>query len=135
MASAAQELTIELDPDEANAVMRTICMALTTEGAELSDEHYDCPGRIHDLSVRAGRIGAFAALGNALLWRAHWGPIGGTPEPVAASERVWLDVLGELNERAEELRRCGVEECDVFEFDRAARTVARVFAGAEKVAV
>jgi len=128
MASVAQELTIELGPDEANAVMRTICMALTAEGAELGDEHYDCPGRIHDLSVRAHRIGAFAVLGKALRWREHWGPIGGTPEPVTAPEAVWLDLLGELNGRADELRRCDVEECDVFEFDRAARTIARAFA-------
>ncbi len=131
-----RELTIDLAPDEANAVMRSICMALTQEGANLSNEYYDCPGRIHDLSVRANRIGAFALVGGALRWRSHWGPIGGTPGPVTAPEAVWLDLLAELNDDAEAVRRDSeAEPEDMFEFDKAARTVARAFSGAEAVAV
>ncbi len=89
----------------------------------------DSPGDLSRLGRSACRIGALAAIGQALKWRKHWGPLGGTPEPVTAPEAVWLDTLAELNKRAEELRRFDDEEDD-FEFDKAARTVARAFAGA-----
>ncbi len=129
----SHELTITLTEEEANAVLHTVCMTLTNEGEELGNAAMDCPGDLHRLGSRACRIAALAAVGEALEWRKHWGPLGGTPEPVTAPEAVWLDILGELNERAEELRRCHVEERDVFEFDRAARAVARAYAGAEAV--
>ncbi len=131
-----RELTIALDPDEANALVQTLCLALTAEGAELADESYDCPGELHALGRRASRIGAYAELGRALAWCKHWGPIGGTPAPVTAPEAVWLELLSELNERAEEVRRVDeMEPRDVFEFDRTARTVARAFATVEPAVV
>lgn len=128
-------LTIELHPNEANAVMRTVALALTAEGAELADSSYDSPGQLHALGRRARRIGAYADLGRALAWREHWGPHGGTPSPVTATETTWLDLLGELNGRAEEIQRVTeMDPCDVFEFDAAARTVAGAFAKAEPAA-
>lgn len=129
-----RDLTITLNPDEANAAMQAICLAVQNEGAELDHEAMGSPGELHDLGVRASRIGAFANLGDALKWRKHWGPTGGTPEALTAPEVVWLDLLGELQKRAVELRTYRADPEDVFEFDAAARTVARTFADAATVA-
>jgi len=128
-----RDLTILLSADEANAAMETICLAIHNEGGGL-DAPSDSPGDLLRLSQRATRIGAYANLGDALRWRKHWGRIGGTPEAVTAPETVWVDLLGELQKRALELRTCDVDEEDVFEFDTAARTVARAFADAVTVA-
>ncbi len=94
----------------------------------------DCPGALGRLGDSAIRIGALASLGDALKWRKHWGRTGGAPDPLTAPEMVWLDLLGELQKRAVELVACEVDPEDVFEFDSAARTVARTFAEAELVA-
>ena len=129
-----RDLTITLTADEANAAVEAICLAIQREGGELDHLATDSPGGMSRLGGRADRIGAYAGLGNALSWRKHWGPLGGTPPAVTAPETVWVDLLGELQKRAVELRTCQVDPEDVFEFDAAARTVARAFADVEPVA-
>ena len=129
-----RDLTILLSADEANAAVDAICLAIQNECQELDHMSTDLPGSVCGFGRRAARIGAHARLGSALSWRKHWGPLGGTPEAVTAPEAVWVDLLGELQKRAVELRTCEVDPQDVFEFDAAARTVARAFAGAEAVA-
>lgn len=129
-----RDLTITLSADEANAAVEAICLAIQREGQELDHLATDSPGGVCRLGRRADRISAYAGLGNALNWRKHWGPLGGTPAAVTAPETVWVDLLGELQKRAVELRTCQVDPEDVFEFDTAARTVARAFADAEQVA-
>jgi len=134
MRQDTRDLTVSLTADEANAAVEAICLAIQRESQELDHLATDLPGDMCRFGLRAGRIGAYAGVGNALRWRKHWGPLGGTPEAVTAPEAVWVDLLGELQKRAVELRTCEVDPQDVFEFDAAARTVARAFAGAELVA-
>ena len=134
MRQDTRDLTVSLTADEANAAVEAICLAIQRESQELDHLATDLPGDMCRFGLRAGRIGAYAGVGNALRWRKHWGPLGGTPEAVTAPEAVWVDLLGELQKRAVELRTCEVDPQDVFEFDAAARTVARAFAGAEPVA-
>lgn len=130
-----RDLTITLTADEANAAMEAIGLALRNEGELLGRADLDSPSGLSQLGASATRIGALADLGSALKWRKHWGPRGGTPEAVTAPEAVWIDLLGELQKRALELRTCEVDDPDdVFEFDATARTVARTFADAEPVA-
>jgi len=129
-----RDLTITLTADEANAAVDAICLAIQNESQELDHMPMGSPGDVCGLGRRASRIGTYAKLGDALRWRKHWGPRGGTPAAVTAPETVWVDLLGELEKRAVELRTCEVDPEDVFEFDTAARTVARAFADAEQVA-
>jgi len=130
----AVTLEVTLTADEANAVVEALCLATVVEGDLLGHARSDSPGDLMRLGSRAARIGAFAELGKALQWRKHWGPLGGTPEAVTASEAVWVDLLCELQKRAAEIRAFGADPSDRYEFDAAARTVARAFAGAETVA-
>lgn len=134
---ATRDLTVVLNPDEANAAVQAIYLALCAQGEEIGGMGpCDTPGAMCELGRGAKRIGAYADLGEALEWIKHWGFARGTPipEPVTAPESVWVDLLGELNERAEEVGRVEMDLQDVFEFDAAARTVARAFAGVELVA-
>lgn len=128
-----EDLTIALTEDEANAVLHAVCLALTSEGEELGCAAMDCPGELHRLGRCACRIAALAAIGEALKWRKHWGPSGGTPEAVTAPEEVWVDLIGELEKRAREIGGCEVDPQDVFEFDVAARSIARAYADARAV--
>lgn len=130
----ARGLTVELESDEANAVVAAVELAVMADGENLGRiGPRDCPGDHGDLGDVAMRIAAFAKLGEDLAWRTHWGFDHGrpVPDPVTVPESTWVDLLGELNKRADEVRRLpDMDPRDVFEYDKAARTVARAFAGA-----
>ena len=129
--AAGMALTVALSADEANAVVYAIAAEVLTEGEELGhDPLSTTPGDLAEIERRCRRISRLAAINDQLLWRAHWGSIGGTPTAVLALEAVFLDVAAILQKRADEDRE-GLDGDDLderFEFDRAARTIARAFA-------
>lgn len=134
MQQGHRDLSVTLTADEANAVVEAISLALTTEGDLLGHSGSDSPGDLFRLGGRAARIRTYADLGDALDWHKYWGRGPVDPPDVTAPEAAWIDLLGELQKRADEMRICDVDPRDLYEFDAAARTVARAFADAAAVA-
>lgn len=87
MHQSTRDLTVTLTPDEANAAVEAISLAVTNEAEMLGGVSSDSPGDLWQLGRRAARIGTYAELGEALKWRKHWGSLGGTPEPVTPRKR------------------------------------------------
>ena len=131
MRQGTRDLTVTLTVDEANAAVEAIGLAITAEAGELEHAGMDCPGDLHRLGRQAARIGTFAHVGKALQWRKHWSMHDDKPDAVTTSEAVWVDLLKELQDHAEDMRTAEVDPRDRYAFDAAARTVARTFAEAE----
>ncbi len=131
-ATTAEEarITVTLDADEANAVVYTIALELTTEAEVLGDMPITTtPGDLFRIERRVGRIARLAAVNQQLSWRAHWGPLGGEPPAIEATEAVLLDLAAALERRGREQRKYPDPDADgPFAFDEAARRMARAFA-------
>lgn len=126
-------VTVTLDADEANAVVYAVAFAVTAEAEGMEFMPLSAsPGDLGRISTRCRRIASLADVNDQLRWRAHWGPHGGEPPAISVAENVLLDVVRVLQDRAAERRGDPkVDEYDgPFEFDRAARTIARSFADA-----
>lgn len=130
------EITIGLSPDEANAVVNAVCVAIADEGETLSGLAFpDCPGAFSRVGQHARRIAGLQSVASSLLWRAHWGELGGSPDPVTAPEAVWLDLAAELRKRAEDQLLDEAGDQEKWEYGPASRTVAGAYAGAAEMAV
>jgi len=128
---ASDRITLSLTADEANAVVMAIALAVTGEAHDLSTSDVSAlPGNLSRIGARCRRIAGLADVAEQLLWRAHFGRHGGQPPEATTTEAVLLDLAAALQERAAERRRFPEEdEFDgPFQYDRAARTLARTFA-------
>lgn len=130
-------ITVTLGADEANAVVYAVAFEVVTEGELLSNQSISTvPGDLARIATRCERIANLQDVNDQLRWRAHWGPLGGEPEPIIADEAVLLDVAAVLHKHGRDQRPLDESEdteYDTFAFDQAARTIARAFARVDQM--
>lgn len=122
-------IVVPLTAREANAAVYSVTCELANAGEELGRcEISTVPGAMMQYRSITEQIRRLAAIGDQLLWCAHWGRVSDDEPPaITADKAVMLELCGLLQSQV------GDDEFDDtkgFEFDKAARTIARAFADA-----
>lgn len=120
-----ETVTVELEAELANAVVKAVALELTLEGEKLDRMPVSAvPGDLTRIENRCRRITRLASINGQLRWRAHH------PEaqPITSDKRTLMELASVLRDRSDDAVRGGEDEPrrrDAARFAAASRTVAR----------